>query len=111
MKIRLSENFYREDESLPVQVVVEKNQALANPITFTITPLNISAADSLLDGTLIEAELPADNPFSPNRAGNISLVLEAGGPRGHRFFGEGAQGGITCCEEMYYEICMQPSSK
>lgn len=69
VKIWLSEPFYREEEGRPVQVVVEKNQVLANPVTFAITPLNISAADALL-GTLIDTlGLPAENPLSPNRAG------------------------------------------
>lgn len=67
--IQLSQADFRETEgngtAIPVQVA--KNVRLANPITFTVSPLQIGS--SLLPDS-IAANFGPENPFSPTRAGN-----------------------------------------
>ena len=56
-------------------VLIEKDQdiTLANPVLFRIIPL--TAQQALDQGFITPADLPAENPIAPNRAGlNVYIV-------------------------------------
>ena len=68
VRFQLTENDYRSNEAeAVVPAVVNKNMRLANPVTFLLTPYNVSHTEDT--GQPLPHNIPADdNPSSPNRA-------------------------------------------
>ena len=68
VRFQLTENDYRSNEAVKlVPAVVNKNVRLANPVTFCLTPFNVSEAEDT--GQPLPTNIPPDdNPLSPNRA-------------------------------------------
>ena len=82
MRFQLTENDYRVNEAIKrIPAVVNKNVRLANPVTFHLTPFNVSEAERT--GQPLPTNIPPDdNPLSPNRAKCkhvcINLITYAG---------------------------------
>ncbi len=66
----MSEDYYRADESdkfMPVKVSRDTGVTIANPVTFSITPLTVEQA---LDMNLVDSSsVPDRGIISPNNAG------------------------------------------
>ena len=54
---------------MPVRVI--KSSRIANPIVLDVIPLTVKMATT----TLLAAEVPIFNPFSPPYAGNLSICF------------------------------------
>ena len=53
---------------MPVRVI--KTSRIANPIILKVIPLTVEMANT----SLLAAEIPVFNPFSPPYAGNIMII-------------------------------------
>ena len=54
--------------NMPVRVI--KTSRIANPIVLDVIPLTVEMANT----SLLAAEIPVFNPFSPPYAGNITII-------------------------------------
>ena len=61
------------ESGMALPVMLSKNVRIASPITLTVSPLTVDEA--IASGRPLPPNIPPDNPLSPSRASELSIIL------------------------------------